>query len=82
MKASLLILPGVGAFADGISELISRNLVDGIREYSKMNKPLLGICLGMQMLFEQSEEFGSHSGLGIILGLVKKILTKNLMEQK
>ena len=76
LDASLLVLPGVGAFSDGMNELISRNMVPAIQEYARSNKPLLGICLGMQLLFESSEEFGEHSGLGIIPGLVKKIPDK------
>ena len=58
-------------------------MLDELNNYAiEKKKPFFGICVGYQGIFEQSEEFGSHSGLGIILGLVKKILTKNLMEQK
>ena len=74
--ATSLVLPGVGAFSDGMKGLISRNLVPPIQEYAMSNKPLLGICLGMQLLFQSSEEFGEHSGLGIIPGLVKKLPNK------
>ena len=76
LDATSLVLPGVGAFSDGMKELISRNLVTAIQEYTRSNKPLLGICLGMQLLFQSSEEFGEHSGLGIIQGFVKKIPDK------
>ena len=76
LDSKSLVLPGVGAFSDGMKELVSRNLVLAIQEYAKSNRPLLGICLGMQLLFQSSEEFGEHSGLGIIPGLVKKIPDK------
>ncbi|MDC0246839.1 imidazole glycerol phosphate synthase subunit HisH [Deltaproteobacteria bacterium] len=76
LDANSLVLPGVGSFSDGMKELVSRNLVHAIQEYAKSNRPLLGICLGMQLLFQSSEEFGEHSGLGIIPGLVKKIPDK------
>lgn len=79
LDATSLVIPGVGSFYDGMKELVSRNLVTAIQKYTKSNKPLLGICLGMQLLFESSEEFGEfgeHSGLGIIPGLVKKIPDK------
>jgi glutamine amidotransferase len=65
-----LILPGVGAFGDAMQHLIERNMVDAIREFAVSGKPMLGICLGMQLLFESSEEFGKHEGLGIIKGHV------------
>jgi glutamine amidotransferase len=65
-----LILPGVGAFGDAMQHLIERNMVDAIREFAVSGKPILGICLGMQLLFESSEEFGKHEGLGIIKGHV------------
>jgi glutamine amidotransferase len=66
-----LILPGVGAFADAMEHLNERGMVDGIKEYAKSGKYMLGICLGMQLLFESSEEFGKNSGLGLISGNVK-----------
>ena len=68
--ADRLVLPGVGAFADGMSGLRERGLVDPIREFAASGRPLLGICLGMQMLASVSEEFGSHQGLAIIPGRV------------
>lgn len=76
LDATSLVLPGVGAYSDGMKELASRNIVRAIQEYAKKKKPLLGICLGMQLLFKSSEEFGNHSGLGIIPGFVKKIPDK------
>ena len=66
-----LILPGVGAFGDAMEHLRERNMIDAIKEYAASNKPMIGICLGMQLLFESSEEFGEHEGLGLIKGHVK-----------
>jgi imidazole glycerol-phosphate synthase subunit HisH len=65
-----LVLPGVGAFADGMAGLRSRDLIEPIRRHAAAGKPLLGICLGMQMLAGTSTEFGEHEGLGIIPGRV------------
>lgn len=65
-----LILPGVGAFGDAMEHLRERNMIEPLREYAKSGKYMLGICLGMQLLFESSEEFGYHEGLGIIKGKV------------
>lgn len=69
-QVSHLVLPGVGAFGDAIAELRSRNLVEFLREWSTSGKPFLGICLGMQLLFETSDEGGLHNGLGILPGKV------------
>ena len=66
-----LILPGVGAFGDAMEHLKERNMVEPLREYAASGKYMLGICLGMQLLFESSEEFGKHEGLGLIKGHVK-----------
>lgn len=73
IKSDILILPGVGAFKNAMDELTKRNLKDPIIEFSTTNKPMLGICLGMQLLLEKSEEFGKTDGLGIIQGEVVKI---------
>lgn len=73
ISAERLILPGVGAFGDGMTELREKALVEPIREFVAQERPLLGICLGMQMLLERSEEFGDHTGLGCIPGSVKRI---------
>ncbi len=67
-----LVLPGVGAFGDAMEHLNERNMVEAIREFAASGKPMLGICLGMQLLFESSEEFGEHEGLGLIKGDVVK----------
>lgn len=67
-NASKVILPGVGAFGDAMQELRSRGLVDVIREVTTKDIPFLGICLGLQLLFDEGEEFGPHAGLGILAG--------------
>jgi imidazole glycerol-phosphate synthase subunit HisH len=72
-KASALILPGVGAFADGMASLKRHGLVDPIRQAARAGKPVLGICLGMQLLADVSEEFGTHEGLGLVPGRVVKL---------
>lgn len=68
-----LVLPGVGAFGNCIDELRKRNLEESILEFIKAGKPLLGICVGMQILQQTGEEFGLHKGLGVIPGKVTKI---------
>lgn len=72
-KAPGVVLPGVGAFADCMDNLRAYGLVDVVKDVIKAGKPLLGICVGMQILFEASEENGYHHGLGIFGGVVKKI---------
>lgn len=72
-NADKIILPGVGAFEDAAEKLRSSGLADFIREQADSGKPLMGICLGMQMLFEKSFEYGEHKGLGLIKGNVKPI---------
>jgi len=74
LSAEKLVLPGVGAFADGMQELKKLNLVEPIREYCKLDRPFLGICLGMQMMLDSSQEYGHHEGLGLISGKVIRIL--------
>ena len=69
-KAEYLVLPGVGAFSKAMSSLGSRNLIGPIVTAANRGIPLLGICLGMQMLLDESEEFGITSGLGLIPGRV------------
>src|SRR3972149_5800460 len=73
MSADSLVLPGVGAFGDGMRVLKERGLDDALMEYSLTGRPLLGICLGMQLLFESGEEFGSTKGLGLLPGKVAAI---------
>ena len=75
-RADRIILPGVGAFADAIAKLRSTGLVDTICEQAAAGKPLLGICLGMQLLFEKSYEYGEHEGLGLVPGQVVPLADK------
>jgi len=84
LDADYLVLPGVGAFENGIRQLYDRELVDPIVQYAKEGKPLLGICLGMQLLATTSEEFGINIGLNIIPGEVVPIPNKSAdgVEQK
>lgn len=67
-RADRLILPGVGAFGDAAERLRATGLVPALREQTAGGKPLLGICLGMQLLLERGFEFGEHAGLGFIPG--------------
>lgn len=71
--ADKIILPGVGAFGDAAQKLRDSGLADLLKELAATGKPLLGICLGMQLLFEKSFEYGEHEGLGLIPGAVKPI---------
>jgi glutamine amidotransferase len=73
LSADACILPGVGAFQKGMSNLQSSNLISVIYDFVKTGKPFLGICLGMQLLFDESHEFGISQGLGLINGSVKKM---------
>ncbi|EPC98594.1 imidazole glycerol phosphate synthase subunit HisH [Lacticaseibacillus paracasei subsp. paracasei Lpp125] len=75
MAASGLILPGVGAFKEAMKALNQRQLVPVIQAFAATGKPLLGICLGMQLLFDRSFEFGETAGLGLIPGEVVAIPT-------
>ena len=69
-KADRLVLPGVGAFEDAAKKLRASGLDSFVRQQAAAGKPLLGICLGMQMLFEKSFEYGEHEGLGLLKGQV------------
>ena len=69
-KADRLILPGVGAFADAANKLRDTGMAAFVRAQAAEGKPLLGICLGMQLLFEKSYEYGCHEGLGLLKGQV------------
>ena len=69
-KADRLILPGVGAFEDAANKLRDTGMADFVRSQAAEGKPLLGICLGMQLLFEKSYEYGCHEGLGLLRGQV------------
>jgi imidazole glycerol-phosphate synthase subunit HisH len=69
-EAQALVLPGVGAFGDCMANLSAYGLLEPVRERALSETPFLGICLGYQLLFEESEEFGPHSGLGVLPGKV------------
>ena len=78
LAADKVIFPGVGAFGDGMRELQLRDLDQIITTYVKTGRPLLGICIAMQLLFDESEEHGWHKGLGLLSGKVIRIPeTKN-----
>lgn len=83
-SADRLVVPGVGAFEQVLKEIRSRHFDEAIWDFCKSSKPLMGICVGMQMLFEGSEEFGAHAGLGVMQGTVKEIpkLTVDALEQR
>jgi glutamine amidotransferase len=70
IQCDKLILPGVGAFADAAQKLRASGLTDVLQTFAKDGRPLLGICLGMQLLFEKSYEYGEHQGLGFLQGEV------------
>ena len=72
-KADCIILPGVGAFEDAAKKLRSTGLDQTLKELAAKGKPLMGICLGMQLLFEKSYEYGCHEGLGLLKGSVRPI---------
>lgn len=71
-RAEKVVLPGVGAFADAIAELRRRELVGPIKEAISADKPFLGICLGLQLLFDRSFEDGEHEGMGVVSGEVRR----------
>lgn len=73
MSADAVILPGVGAFGDAMQALKQLDLVHPLRDIARSRKPLVGICLGMQLLMTESDEFGRHQGLGIIDGAVRRL---------
>lgn len=73
INSDKLILPGVGAFRKGMDELRYYELIESIQDFCNENRPFLGICLGMQMMLDESEEFGKTNGLGIIHGKVIRI---------
>jgi glutamine amidotransferase len=71
-NASGIVLPGVGAFGDTMDNLLAQELTEAIKEEIAGGKPFLGVCLGMQVLFEESEEMGTYLGLGILPGRVRR----------
>ena len=72
-RADRLILPGVGAFRDAAEKLRASGMDRAVKEETEKGKPLLGVCLGMQMLFERSHEYGVHEGLGLLKGEIRPI---------
>ena len=78
LAADKVVLPGVGAFGDGMLGLKERGLVEPLREIVDAGKPLLAICVGMQLLFEWSNEMGVHEGLGLLPGRVRRFESKEL----
>ena len=78
LKSERVVLPGVGAFPNAMEALTRMNLVSVLQELEKSGTPLLAICLGMQLLMDESEEFGITSGLGIIPGRVVAVPTKTV----
>lgn len=75
-KCDAAILPGVGAFGDAMNNLKQLDLINLIKDFVLRGKPFMGVCLGMQLLFSQSEEFGIHKGLSLVKGKVKKFSGK------
>jgi len=73
LDASRLVLPGVGAFGDGMSELRDRGFDDLVQRFAQTGRPFLGICVGMQVMFDGSDEMGDHAGLGLLPGRVRAV---------
>jgi glutamine amidotransferase len=74
--AAGIVLPGVGAFGDAIERLNATGLASALRDYAASGRPVLGVCLGMQLLFSASHEFGLHPGLDLISGSVERLSTQ------
>jgi imidazole glycerol-phosphate synthase subunit HisH len=72
-NAGAVIIPGVGAFGDGMESLSQNGLIDPILKHAQTGKPLIGICVGMQLLADAGEEHGLHKGLGLIQGSVRRL---------
>lgn len=80
--AGKLVLPGVGAFGDAMKHLEERDLIEPLKEFARSDRPFLGICLGLQLLFEVSHEEGEFAGLSIIPGRVQRFDFRELSEAK
>jgi len=78
ISADALVLPGVGAFGDAMKNIHDLKIFEPIIQFVKSGKPFLGVCLGMQLLFEESNEFGLHKGFNFIKGSIKKFPALNL----
>ncbi|HLN63332.1 MAG TPA: imidazole glycerol phosphate synthase subunit HisH [Symbiobacteriaceae bacterium] len=72
-NADGIVLPGMGAFGNGMRKLGERGLIDAVKAFAASGRPVLGICLGMQLLFEYGEEFGAGPGLGLLEGRVTRL---------
>lgn len=72
-RAARIILPGVGAFGDAAAKLRSSGMADLLMEEAETGKPIMGICLGMQLLFDKSFEYGEYDGMGLIPGVIRPI---------
>ena len=81
IHADAAILPGVGAFGDAMNNLQKLGLIDAINKFVESRKPFMGVCLGLQLLFTESKEFGTHKGLDIIEGVVNKFPKVNKYKQ-
>lgn len=81
LNADYVILPGVGAFKDAMKNMDDLGLAEGIKDYVKRGKPLMGVCLGLQLLLTGSEEFGNTSGLNLIPGTVQKFSVQSIGQQ-
>ena len=73
-NADRLVLPGVGAFGDGMKYLEERQLIPAIHDFANSGRPILGVCLGMQLIMSRSEEFGIHAGLDLLSGNVRQMV--------
>jgi glutamine amidotransferase len=73
VNAERLVLPGVGAFGDGMAELRARGFDELVQRFVESGRPFLGICVGMQVMFDASEEMGEHRGLGLLAGRVRPV---------
>ena len=73
VHAERLVLPGVGAFGDGMAELRARGFDELVQRFVQTGRPFLGICVGMQVMFDASEEMGEHRGLGLLAGRVRPV---------
>jgi glutamine amidotransferase len=82
IDSSRVVLPGVGAFPNAMALLEKHNLIEALKEYGKSGKPLLAICLGMQLLMDESEEFAPTAGLGLIPGRVVSIPSQDSLGEK
>ena len=81
LKADKVILPGVGAFRDAIQTLNETSLSEAIHEVVKKGTPLLGICLGMQLMFDKSYEYGEYEGLGLLPGEIIHFKPENMLQE-